>query len=283
MGNELTLNSFTAPQRRLDPHLDVTPPGEGWTWPPTSVTLIVGERDAILVDTVPTLADSTALADWIEATGTVLTTIWITHAHIDHYLGAATLLERFPDARVVATEATVGHIENERQSGAERAGYSAIFVDDLVSTVVVPQVLQGDRLELEDHEVVVVATGQSDHVDSSYVHLPELEAVVVGDIAYNDVHCALMETDHAKRRKWIETLRELQALDPKIVVAAHRRPDAPNDAHVLSDTIAYIEAADRLLADDPTAAGFVEHMLRANPTRLNTATVYYGAAVLGLK
>lgn len=284
MGNELTLKTFSAPQRRLDPHLDVAAPGEGWTWPPTSVTLIVGERNAVLVDTLPTLADSIALADWIEATGTLLTTIYITHAHVDHYLGTATLLERFPDARVVATEATVRHIEAEMQSGAERARYSAMFVDELVSTIVVPEVLQEDRLELgRNHEAIVVATGQSDHVDSSYVHLPELGAVIVGDIAYNEVHCALMETDHKKRRQWIDTLRELQDLRPKIVLAAHRREDSPNDANVLADTITYIDEVDRLLATDPSAADFVAQVVNANPTRLNTATVVFGAAVLGLK
>lgn len=283
MSNELTLRTFDAPQRRLDPHLDVAAPEEGWTWPPTSVTLIAGEREAILVDTVPTLEDSNALADWIEATGTVLTTIYITHGHIDHYLGAAPLLERFPDARMVATEPTVRDIENEVASGTDRAIYSAMFVDEVVSTVIVPEALQGDRLELEGHEVIVVATGQSDHADSSYIHLPELAAVIVGDIAYNDVHCALMETDHAKRLKWIETLREIQALHPKIVVAAHRRADAPNDAQVLSDTVAYLEDADRLLEGNPGAADFVEQMLTSNPTRLNTGTVLFGSAVLGLK
>lgn len=283
MSKALELKTFTAPQRRLEPSLDAAAPAEGWTWPPTSVTLIAGERDAVLVDTVPTRVDSAALADWIESTDTVLTTIFITHGHLDHYLGAATLLERFPAARVVATEATVRHIENEVQSGAERATYAAMFVDELVSTVIVPEVLAGDRLELEGHDLTVVATGQSDHVDSSYLHLPELEAVIVGDIAYNDVHCALMGSDHDKRREWIATLEEVRARNPEIVVAAHRRAGAPDDVRVLSDTIAYLEQADQLLAEDPSAAEFVAQMLALNPTRVNTATLLFGAATLGLR
>lgn len=67
-------------------------PEGGWTWPPTSVTLIAGEHEAILVDTLPTLEDAHNLADWIEATGRDLTTIYLAHGHIDHYLGTATLL-----------------------------------------------------------------------------------------------------------------------------------------------------------------------------------------------
>ncbi|MFI9561100.1 hypothetical protein [Nonomuraea endophytica] len=68
MVEQLTLKTFTAPQRQLDPRLDLPAPEEGWTWPPTTVTLIAGEREAILVDTLPTLRDSHALTDWIEAT-----------------------------------------------------------------------------------------------------------------------------------------------------------------------------------------------------------------------
>ncbi|MDA2892393.1 MBL fold metallo-hydrolase [Mycolicibacterium sp. BiH015] len=282
MSKTLTLETFTARPRRLEPPLDIAPPDEGWTWPPTSVTLIVGEREAVLVDTLPTLVDSQALADWIELTGTVLTTIFITHSHLDHYLGGATLLVRFPGARVVATEATVRHIENEVSSGAERATYAAMFVDELVSTVIVPEVLEGDRIELEGHDLLVVATGQSDHVDSSYLHLPELDAVIVGDIAYNDVHCALMGTDHEARRQWIGTIEKVQARHPKIVVAAHRREGAPEDARVLSDTIAYLEQADRLLAEGASAGEFVERMSQLNPTRLNVSTLMYGAVALGL-
>lgn len=282
MGNALTLRTFTAPQRRLEPPLDIAAMEEGWTWPPTSVTLIAGEREAVLVDTLPTLVDSHELADWIETTDTVLTTIFVTHAHLDHYLGAATLLERFPSARFVATEATVRQIEHEMRSGDERATYAAMFVDELVSTVIVPEILAADRIELEGHDLLVVATGQSDHVDSSYLHLPELDAVIVGDIAYNDVHCALMGSDQKKRRQWIGTLEEVRTRQPKIVVAAHRREGAPDDGRVLSDTIAYLEQAYRLLAENPGADEFVEQMLKLNPTRLNVSTLLYGAAALGL-
>jgi glyoxylase-like metal-dependent hydrolase (beta-lactamase superfamily II) len=282
MAKGLSLRHFHVPQRQLDAQLDVSAPSEGWTWPPTSVTLIAGDGEAILVDTVPTRVDSEALGDWIAATGLELTTIFITHAHLDHYLGAAPLLNRFPHARLVATAATARHIADENTTNAEREVYAAMFVDELVSTVVVPQALTSDRLELEGHEVIAVTAGRSDHADSSYVHLPGLSAVIVGDIAYNDVHCALMGTDRSQRRAWIETIRQVQARRPHIVVASHRRADAPNDARVLSDTIAYLDECDRLLDDNPTAADFVRQVLTSHPTRLNVSTLLYGVAALGL-
>ena len=283
MTDKLTMSIFTAPARPVNiPSAEHAPQG-GWTWPPTAATLLAGERDAILVDTVPMVEDSLKLADWIEASGKELTTIYITHGHIDHYLGASALLDRFPRARLVATEATTRLIEAEAESGKDRELYAQMFVDEIGSTVVVPEALTDHRIDLEGHEVIAVATGRSDVSDSSYVYVPGLAAVIVGDIAYNDVHPTLVTSDHQSRLAWIQTLSQIQDLKPEIVVAAHRRPDATNDAQVLADTISYLQEADRVLEAEPSAAQFIEHMIEAHPTRLNVSTVYYAAALLGLK
>src|SRR6185295_4748250 len=70
-------------------------------------TLIYGQRDAVLVDAFMTTEQSTALADWIASKNKNLTTIYITHGHGDHWFGVGAILERFPNARVVATPNTI--------------------------------------------------------------------------------------------------------------------------------------------------------------------------------
>ena len=80
------------------------PPGkELLAWVANTVTLIYGERDAILVDTFLTEEHSRELADWVVAAGKNLTTIYVTHAHGDHFFGLGILQDRFPQARAVAT------------------------------------------------------------------------------------------------------------------------------------------------------------------------------------
>src|SRR6266571_6905471 len=70
-------------------------------------TLIYGARDAVLVDAFMTVKQANALADWVASKDKNLITIYITHGHGDHWFGVGTLLERFPNAKAVATPDTV--------------------------------------------------------------------------------------------------------------------------------------------------------------------------------
>jgi glyoxylase-like metal-dependent hydrolase (beta-lactamase superfamily II) len=66
-------------------------------------TLIYGKQEAVLVDAYMTVKQTDALADWVAASGKNLTTIYITHGHGDHWFGIGALLERFRNAKTVAT------------------------------------------------------------------------------------------------------------------------------------------------------------------------------------
>jgi glyoxylase-like metal-dependent hydrolase (beta-lactamase superfamily II) len=66
-----------------------------------------GKRDAVLVDTFITVEQADILVDWVAASGKNLTTIYVTHGHGDHCFAIALLLNRFPNARAVATPAVV--------------------------------------------------------------------------------------------------------------------------------------------------------------------------------
>jgi glyoxylase-like metal-dependent hydrolase (beta-lactamase superfamily II) len=70
-------------------------------------TLIYGNKDVVLVDAYMTTKQANTLADWVASKGKNLTTIYITHGHGDHWFGVGTILERFPNAGVVATPNTV--------------------------------------------------------------------------------------------------------------------------------------------------------------------------------
>src|SRR5258708_9294300 len=90
--------------RRRNSATQGVPPGnDALTWVANTVTLIWGERDALLVDTFLGDAQTTELADWIEAKGRTLRTIYLTHGHPDHFFGLNLLLQRFPPVVEVAS------------------------------------------------------------------------------------------------------------------------------------------------------------------------------------
>jgi glyoxylase-like metal-dependent hydrolase (beta-lactamase superfamily II) len=80
---------------RLSDTVERTPPSKDeLKWVANATTLIHGERDALLVDTFLSAARTAKLADWIAASGKRLATIYITHAHPDHFFGLNSLRAR---------------------------------------------------------------------------------------------------------------------------------------------------------------------------------------------
>ena len=83
-------------------------------------TLIFGEYDAVLVDAMMTVAEAEALADWVGLHNRNLETIYITHAHFDHFYGLGILLDRFPGARAIATPKTLNAMQMSFTPPVER-------------------------------------------------------------------------------------------------------------------------------------------------------------------
>jgi glyoxylase-like metal-dependent hydrolase (beta-lactamase superfamily II) len=276
----LALEVFTVPaQPVVRPPQPPAPPG-GWTWPPNTAVLVSGERDAVLIDTLVTATEVSKLADWVQARGRNLTTIYLTHDHVDHIAGGALLLERFPGARLVALPAVADSIRAQLASPVIETYWRPMFHGDIQDGLAVPEPLAGGFVELEGRQLPAVAVAQSDSVHASYLHVPELSALIVGDIAYNGVHVNVASTDHAKRLAWIDSLHALGELHPRVVVAAHRRQDAIDTPQAIPDTIAYIRDFDEVLAQRLPVPDTIAAMLKRHPDRLNITTLYNAAYVL---
>jgi glyoxylase-like metal-dependent hydrolase (beta-lactamase superfamily II) len=115
----LSVNVFTAPGKAMVGERP-KPFGEPLGFDPITSTLIYGENDAVLVDAMTTVAEAEALADWVGLHNRNLETIYITHAHFDHFYGLSILLERFPDARAIATPKTVSAMQMSFTPTVER-------------------------------------------------------------------------------------------------------------------------------------------------------------------
>jgi len=108
----------TQPEPTVDP--DLPPGARQRLFSPVTATLICGHRDAILVDALLTLDQARRLAGWIAAHGKNLTSVYITHAHGDHWFGLSAILDRYPAARTHAagrarSDAPAQHAGNRRR------------------------------------------------------------------------------------------------------------------------------------------------------------------------
>ena len=261
---------------------DDLPPGEAVRmWSPTSSILIYGERDAILVDTLTTTAQATALADWVEESGKNLTTIYATHGHGDHFFGNGILLARFPGARAVATPKVI-EIMRKQISPQVMAGlWNKRFPGLIPENIVLPEELDGDTLHLEGHELIIVDVGHTDTDDCTCLHIPSVDLVVAGDIVYNDVHQYFAESlTREKRMEWIAAVDKVEALRPKIVIAGHKRETNGDGPNVIEETRQYIRDFDGLVDKTSTALELYNAMLTLYPDRLNRGALWGSARAL---
>src|ERR1700738_5598782 len=198
------------------------PPGkEDLAWVTNTVTLIYGERDAVLVDTFLSLQHSKELLDWVAESGKNLTTIYITHAHGDHFFGLKLLLDRFPNARAFATASSVAAMQNQISPDFIKSFWEPRFPGQVPSQLVAPEVLDGDTLYLEGEELKVVELGHTDTKHTTALHVPSIGLVVAGDGVYNNTHLYLAERDEETVNEWLQALDKIETLHPKAVVVGH--------------------------------------------------------------
>ena len=240
-------------------------------------TLVYGRRDAVLVDAFMTVKQASALADWVASKKKNLTTIYITHGHGDHWFGVGTILKRFPNAKVVATPSTL-QVMQGNASPQGLAQWGAAFPGQIPGDLVMAEALKGNVIELEGRELVVVELGHTDTDATTCLHVPSIGLVIAGDAAYNDVHLYLVESTGEQRQEWLAALDKIEALNPRVVVATHKRPETDDSPRIIEETRQYIRDFDRLKKSTSSPRELYEKMLELYPNRINPGWALWSSA-----
>ena len=240
----LSVNVFTAPGKTMVGERP-KPFGEALGFDPITSTLIYGEYDAVLVDAMGTVAEAEALADWIALHNRNLETIYITHAHFDHFYGLSILLDRFPSARAIATPDAVSAMQMSFAPVVERLA-RRMFPGQVPTKLVPPDPYEHDTFTLEGHELRIIEQGRTDSPDSTSLYVPSIRLIVAGDVVYNQCRVYVGDTTPESRANWIAALDRLAALNPTMVIAGHKKPGAPDSPSTIQETKRYLEDFDRL-------------------------------------
>lgn len=275
-GPDLHLDVYAAPMRPMR-GTPAQGPGDDPMWSPMSSTLIHGERDAVLVDTLVTFDQVDALAGWVQSFGKHLAAIYITHGHADHWIGLSRLLERFPDARTLANGKVHERAVFEATNPGLSAYWQSIFPGEVPADPVIPGRYDDPVIELEGQPIEVISIGQGDTEHSTILHVPAISAVVGGDVVYNQVHMMTAETDEQGREDWIASLDRIAALGPQIVVSGHKRVGAADDPKTINESQQYLRDFSRVAAREDTVEGIVSAMLELHSDRDNPRVLWHCA------
>ena len=244
-------------------------------WSPCSSTLIAGETEALLVDTLITFDQVDALADWVKGFGKRLVGVLLTHGHSDHWIGLSRLREHFPGLRGLATKDVLARAQFEAANLG--AYWQGVFAGQIPTDPVLPELFDADSINLDGHPLRVIDIGQGDVENSTIVHAPSIVAVVAGDVCYNQVHMMTAYTDAAAREAWIANLDAIAAMKPSIVVSGHKRVDAPDYPDTIEQSKQYLRDFSRVASERDTVDGIVAEMLRLHGDRDNPYTLWLSA------
>jgi glyoxylase-like metal-dependent hydrolase (beta-lactamase superfamily II) len=158
-----------------------------------------------------------------KAKGTVKT-IFITHAHPDHFFGLQRLKAAFPEARLVAMPATV---EAVGQTGPGmlkfyREGFmNGALAANLPTEIPALERLEGNTLKVGNAEFEVLTFPAAEVKDAHALWHKGTGSLLTGDLVYNNTHLWLADQEP---QGWIAALKQLQKLPVKKIYAGHGEP-----------------------------------------------------------
>jgi len=145
---------------------------------------------------------------------------------------------------------------------------------------VLPALASSQEFDLEGHPLLFRTIGGADGALATIVHVPDMQAICSGDIAYNNIHMWLRHSTPDSRQAWLASLDAVAALKPSTIITGHKDPGAPDDnaTRVLDQSRRYIEDFDQAVAKSSTPREVIDVMLAKYPAYGNRYTLFAAAS-----
>lgn len=226
-------------------------------------TLVLGEKEAMVIDAGFTRADALRIAANVLDSGKQLTTIYVSQADPDYYFGVEVLKEFFPQADVVTTPAVLAKL------APKMAGKVAFWGPKMGANAprkpVAPRALEGNTLTLEGQTIEIRGT-QGVLAHRPYTWIPSIQTIVGTIGVFGNVHVWTADTQSkAERAAWLAQLDEIAALQPALVIPGHMQAGTAVDASAIRFTKDYLQTFEKKLADSKTSAELIHAMQQAYP------------------
>lgn len=239
--------------------------------------IIYGQKEAILVDAQFTLAEAEIVAQEIKKSGKNLTLIYVSHSDPDFYFGLEVLKKYFPEVTVYATPATVENIKATAQKKLDVWG--GRLGKAITSNVVLPQILQGDFIEVEGQKLDII--GLQEFPGRTFLWVPSIKAVIGGiNVFGNNFHLWMADAQTSEARsKWVDILDKISSLQPEIVIPAHAKEGVALDITSVKHTKKYILFYEEALKVNKTSEALIKILKEKYPDLSFDIALQIGAKV----
>ena len=226
--------------------------------------IVTGKTDAVLIDAQWTLSNAHRLIAEILEAGKYLKTIYITHAHPDHYFGLSTIAEAFPEARIVALP-SVARVINKQFFGKIEHWEKVIGVINVPRKTAKIEYLTENYFELEGERIEIIPEVLGDMKYNTVVWIPSIWTLVGSDVLFNQAHPFTCELTAEERQQWIRDIERLEKLDAEVIIPGHQKPGMPFDSSSFDFTRDYLVATEEELARTKDVASFYYAMVKRFP------------------
>ncbi|MDD1769798.1 MAG: MBL fold metallo-hydrolase [Methanomassiliicoccales archaeon] len=226
--------------------------------------IVTGKTDAVLIDAQWTLSNAYRLIAEILETGKDLKTIYLTHAHPDHYFGAGTIAEAFPRARVVAIPSEADII-NKQFFGKIEIWESVIGAHNVCRKTVKVEPLEQDYLELEGERLEIISRVIGDMRYNTMVWIPAIKTLYASDVLFNQAHPFTCELTADERKQWMTELDKIEKMGAEVIIPGHQKPGMQFDRSSIDFTREYLAATEEELTRTHDVAGFYYAMAERFP------------------
>jgi len=226
--------------------------------------IVMGETDAVLIDAQWSLSNGHRVVAEILETGKDLKTVYVTHAHPDHYFGLGPIAEAFPDARITALP-SVARTINKQMFGKIEHWIDIIGPTNVPRKAVNIEPLTENYIELEGHRIEIIPEIMGDLKYNTVVWIPSIKTMYGSDVLFNQAHPFTCEVTAEERRQWIKDIERLEKMGAEVVIPGHQKPGMPFDSSSFSFTRDYLVATEEELANTSDVGGFFYVMAKRFP------------------
>ncbi len=229
-----------------------------------SSVIVMGKKDAVLLDAQWTLSNAYRVITEILETGKNLTTIYLSHAHPDHYFGAGVIAQAFPKARVVAIPSEA-EIINKQFFGKIEHWEGIIGSHNVCRASVKIEPLKENSFELEGQKLEIMTKVMGDMRYNTMVWIPSIKTLYASDVLFNQAHPFTCECTKEERAQWIKDVDKIEKMGAEVIIPGHQKPGMPFDKSSLDFTRDYIRATEEVLVQTNTVGDFYYAMAAKFP------------------